>query len=149
MFMTDRIEQILKTKKLTATQFSEEIGIQRSSLSHILKGRNKPSLDFMLKIKNRYPEINLNWLLLGVGEMMDEDSIVTNKNIPFPEEKGPEAGFHGGERPRIKQSEESRKPGEDEAFPLFESTYSLAAGEIESLIAIYRDGSFKIFRSRK
>ena len=85
--MIDRIQQILDAKKLSATQFSEEIGIQRSSLSHVLSGRNKPSLDFMLKIKSRYPDINLNWLLLGDGEMNEKEiSAVGIVNETLPDE---------------------------------------------------------------
>jgi len=67
--MIGRIKQLMERKKLAAAQFADEIGIQRSSLSHVLSGRNKPSLDFMLKVKNRFPEIDLDWLLLGKGNM--------------------------------------------------------------------------------
>ena len=59
----------MEKEKLSPTQFATEIGVQRSALSHVLSGRNKPSLDFMMKIKARYPEINLDWLLLGKGRM--------------------------------------------------------------------------------
>ena len=68
--MLNRIKQIIDKEKLSSTQFATEIGVQRSALSHVLSGRNKPSLDFMMKIKNRYPEINLDWLLLGKGKMV-------------------------------------------------------------------------------
>lgn len=67
--MLDRINLILKTKNLTLKQFSEEIGMQPSNMSHIMSGRHKPSLDFVLKVINRYPEINIKWLTLGEGEM--------------------------------------------------------------------------------
>jgi len=60
---------------MSAAQFSEAIEIQRSSLSHVLSGRNKPSLDFMLKIKSSFPEINLDWLLLGEGEVYSQGEI--------------------------------------------------------------------------
>ncbi len=67
--MKDRIEQILKVKNITATKFAEELDVQRSGISHILSGRNNPSLDFVLKIKETYPEFSLDWLLLGKGPM--------------------------------------------------------------------------------
>ncbi|MBQ6956445.1 MAG: helix-turn-helix transcriptional regulator [Bacteroidales bacterium] len=67
--MIDRINLILKAKNLTSRQFAEEIGIQPSGMSHILSGRNRPSLDFVMKVVNRYPEIDIRWLTLGVGEM--------------------------------------------------------------------------------
>jgi len=69
--MTDRIELILKTQNLTPTQFADAIGIQRSSMSHILARRNKPSLDFVMKLLNRFPEINSEWLLTGKNQMFD------------------------------------------------------------------------------
>ncbi|MCL2416779.1 MAG: helix-turn-helix domain-containing protein [Bacteroidales bacterium] len=69
--MTDRIELILKTQNLTPTQFADAIGIQRSSMSHILARRNKPSLDFVMKLLNRFPEINAEWLLTGKSQMFD------------------------------------------------------------------------------
>jgi len=67
--MVDRINLILKAKNITARQFAEEIGIQPSGMSHILSGRNRPSLDFVMKVVTRYPEIDIKWLTLGEGEM--------------------------------------------------------------------------------
>ena len=67
--MVDRINLILKAKNLTSRQFAEEIGIQPSGMSHILSGRSRPSLDFVMKVINRYPEIDIKWLTLGEGEM--------------------------------------------------------------------------------
>lgn len=65
--MKDRIAHILKTKNLTATKFADELDVQRSGISHILSGRNNPSLDFVIKIKETYPEFSLDWLLMGKG----------------------------------------------------------------------------------
>ena len=70
--MIDRIGRILKTKKMSASQFADEIGVQRSSVSHVMSGRNKPSLDFVTRIVNIYPEIDSVWLLTGRGEMLHE-----------------------------------------------------------------------------
>lgn len=59
----------MQAKNITAKQFAEEIGIQPSGMSHILSGRNNPSLEFVNKVIRRYPEIDANWLLLGKGQM--------------------------------------------------------------------------------
>ncbi len=59
----------MRAKNITAKQFAEEIGIQPSGMSHIMSGRNNPSLDFVSKVIRRYPEIDANWLLMGKGEM--------------------------------------------------------------------------------
>lgn len=73
--MINRINLILRAKNITARQFAEEIGIQPSGMSHILGGRNNPSLDFVLKVIRRYPEIDANWLLLGKGEMYAAEAV--------------------------------------------------------------------------
>lgn len=67
--MIDRINLVLQAKNISARQFAEEIGIQPSGMSHIMSGRNKPSLEFVAKVIRRYPEIDANWLLMGRGEM--------------------------------------------------------------------------------
>ena len=74
--MINRINLIMRAKNITAKQFAEEIGIQPSGMSHILGGRNNPSLEFAMKVLRRYPEIDANWLLLGRGAMYGGDSAV-------------------------------------------------------------------------
>ncbi len=76
--MIDRINLLMRAKNLTAKQFAEEIGVQPSGMSHILSGRNKPSLDFIMKVINRFPEIDIHWLLHGTGEMYSLSSRLAN-----------------------------------------------------------------------
>lgn len=64
-YFTNRLLEILETKNLSASQFAEKIGVQRSSVSHILSGRNKPSLDFIIKINSVFNDISLEWLING------------------------------------------------------------------------------------
>jgi transcriptional regulator with XRE-family HTH domain len=68
--MVERIKLILQVNNITASRFADEIGVQRSSISHILSGRNMPSLDLIQKILKRFPEINSEWLLNGNGSMI-------------------------------------------------------------------------------
>ncbi len=63
-----RLEKILDFYNLSASAFADKIGVQRSSVSHVLTGRNKPSLEFVMKVVRSYPEVNLYWLLNGKGE---------------------------------------------------------------------------------
>jgi len=65
----DRIELILQQEGISSGQFAAEIGIQSSTLSHLLNNRNKPSLEVIKKILNRYPEISSDWLIRGEGSM--------------------------------------------------------------------------------
>jgi plasmid maintenance system antidote protein VapI len=60
MEFNDRITKVIEYTELTPAEFAEEIGVQRSSISHIISGRNKPSLDFISKIKTKFPELNGN-----------------------------------------------------------------------------------------
>lgn len=62
-----RLEKILDHYNLSAAAFADKIGVQRSSISHVLTGRNKPSLEFVMKVVRSYPEVNLYWLLNGKG----------------------------------------------------------------------------------
>lgn len=67
--MKDRILQFLASKSLSPTHFADLLKVQRSGVSHILAGRNKPSYDFIAKMLLTFPSINAEWLLLGRGEM--------------------------------------------------------------------------------
>jgi len=67
--MIDRILLILKSKNLSASKFADEIGVQRSGISHIFSGRNNPSLELIQKILKRYPDVNPDWLIAGNGVM--------------------------------------------------------------------------------
>lgn len=87
-----RIAQILKHYELSASSFADSINVQRSSISHLLKGRNKPSLEFVSKLVQAYPEVDLYWLLYGQGEFPKTESTTTSpqttlnqkSNIPTP-----------------------------------------------------------------
>ena len=65
MDVSKRILKVIDKKKISASKFATTIDVKRSNLSHILSGRNKPSIDFFHKIKKTYPEIDLNWLITG------------------------------------------------------------------------------------
>ena len=66
MSIVERIKQLMHDNELSAAAFADTIGVQRSSISHILSERNKPSLDFILKILNAYPSVSVEWLLKGI-----------------------------------------------------------------------------------
>ena len=66
--LSERLQIIIDLKELQPSKFADEISVQRSSMSHIIAGRNKPSLDFLQKVVQRFPDVNINWILSGVGE---------------------------------------------------------------------------------
>lgn len=73
MNLNDRISEIIKYSQFSSSEFADEIDVQRSSISHITSGRNKPSLEFITKIKNRFPQISWDWLINGEGEMLERE----------------------------------------------------------------------------
>lgn len=151
--LKDRIAHILRSKNLTATQLADDLQVQRSGISHLLSGRNKPSLDFIMKLKETYPEYNLDWLVLGTGpitvsspqraaqkpqqalfeEKIEETADSVSENIE--EERLPLAS---------KQKESTKKT------PSYEGALfnSLNAG-IEKVILVYEDQSFEILHPKK
>jgi transcriptional regulator with XRE-family HTH domain len=98
--MKDRIAHIIRAKNLTAAEFALRLGIQPSNISHLLSGRNNPSLDFIKKLKETFPEYNLDWIIFGRGpitvsepfapvtpvEPVSSDSYVENPVEPIVEE---------------------------------------------------------------
>jgi len=84
MDLSEKIKLILSRKNISPSIFADEIGVQRSSISHILAGRNKPSLDIVQKIVRRFPELGLNWILDDVELPDDNSNINTYKSIPKP-----------------------------------------------------------------
>ena len=70
MEIKDRIRMIMEREKVPPRVFAETIGVQQSTLSHILNDRNKPSLEVVMKVHQTYNYVNLEWLLYGKGEMI-------------------------------------------------------------------------------
>ncbi|WP_034045448.1 helix-turn-helix domain-containing protein [Wocania ichthyoenteri] len=113
-----RLQKVIDYYGESASSFAEKIGVQRSSISHILSGRNKPSLDFVLKVLYSFPEVELYWLLNGKGEFP------SNKNLASDKTNAPEL--------KIKDTIKSEINNEK---------------EIERIIIFYSDGSFKNFQN--
>ena len=91
--MKDRITKIMQKEEMSAVQFAEKIEISPSSLSHILNGRNKPSLEVVMKIHKACTYVNLLWLLYGEGEMENQE------NAPVPEDSAISGMMMYGESP--------------------------------------------------
>ena len=79
----ERLKEWINSKELSASDFAKQLQIQRSALSHIFSGRNKPSVDVLLKIKDAYPDISLDWLITG--------KIVDHNKVGKPETKESDA----------------------------------------------------------
>ncbi len=121
--MISRIQEIMQEKNLSPSQFAEEIGVQRSGISHILSGRNKPSLEFILKILNRFPEVNSAWLLFGKYQEEEKE--------------------HRRETKVEHPISEISKPDMPETEPIFAENKIQEDKKIEKILVFYQDRSFR------
>lgn len=125
MEIKDRILQILNTEQLSSAKFADILGVQRSSISHILSGRNKPSLDFIEKIFTKFTQLDPDWLILGKGEMYRQkantlfDSSANTATISPTSDKTLE-------QTPVSKSDLDTKPGK----------------EIERIVIFYKDKTF-------
>jgi len=79
--INNRIQELLKKKGISASDFSKKINVQRSSISHIINGRNKPSLEIVTKICKVYPDVKLDWLIMGVNQNDVSPALIKSKKI--------------------------------------------------------------------
>ncbi|WOD43388.1 helix-turn-helix domain-containing protein [Hwangdonia lutea] len=113
-----RLQKVIDYYGESASSFAEKIGVQRSSISHILSGRNKPSLDFVLKVLSSFPEVELYWLLNGKGEFPSNKAITTSNT-----------------KPQDLKIEETLK------------SENKTGKKIERIVIFYADGSFENFKN--
>ncbi|MGB1309090.1 MAG: helix-turn-helix domain-containing protein [Oceanihabitans sp.] len=132
-----RLQKVISYHGESAASFAEKIGVQRSSISHILSGRNKPSLDFVMKVLSHFPEVELYWLLNGKGEFpKKEHSINESANTAILK---PEADLHieNKNTPISRQA-----PLKEYALPKTASNKS-----IDRIVIFFTDGSFQNFEN--
>lgn len=147
-----RLEVILDYYSLNASSFADKIGVQRSSMSHLLSGRNKPSLDFVMKIMEVFPEVDLYWILNGKGNFPkteDENlnlrqeiflenekplpSVSWNKNI-LGEDLFSEVNYKENEKSETRNSVEVKN-----------TNFNSEKEEIEKIVFFYKNGTFKVY----
>lgn len=78
--MVERIKLLMDYFQMSSTNFADTIGISRSAMTHLLNGRNQPSLDVVKKILSTFPNISTDWLMLGQGNMMNDKNIAQPNN---------------------------------------------------------------------
>lgn len=88
--MNTRLKQFLSAENISQAQFADTINVVRASVSHVLAGRNNPSYDFIKAIMDNYPNLNIEWLILGKGKMYKERS-----SAPEPEQTQATIGDYG------------------------------------------------------
>ena len=127
-------------KNINAGELSVRLEVQRSNISHILNGRNKPSAAFIEKMLNVFPDLNARWLLTGEGNMTNiEDVVISREERLYKEEK------QQASNQRLKDEPATSKLQEEET-----STYVPADSDrdIDRIVIFYMDGTFSSFINR-
>jgi transcriptional regulator with XRE-family HTH domain len=144
-----RLEIILDYYGLNASGFADKIGVQRSSMSHLLSGRNKPSLDFVLKILDVFPDVDLYWILNGKGSFPKKLEEPSNR-ITFETEKKDSPIYvnenSGNENLFSDLSSHKDISDKNENLPKVKDVqFNLDEGEIEKIVFFYKNGTFKVY----
>ena len=137
-----RLETVLDYYGLNASAFADKIGVQRSSMSHLLSGRNKPSLDFVMKILEVFPDVDLYWILIGRGNFPKTNDAVDEKTST------PILPNHNSDKDLFSTFEIN---GKEEKTEIKKSSapknvnFDLEDDEIEKIVLFYKNGTFKAY----
>lgn len=138
-----RIETILEYYNLNASSFADKITIQRSSMSHLLSGRNKPSLDFVLKVVEFFPEVDLDWILIGKGVFPKKTQIDEKNSLnltPIAESVSNPLDLFSQINDSIDIPTPTKKTNQNsDLFKMEEMN------EAEKIIIFYKNGTFKMY----
>ena len=152
--MKDRIGLFIKTENKTAVQFAKEIGVQPSAVSHILSGRNNPSLDFILRMLNQYDFLSTDWLLFGKGDMykvkINEPTLfdITPYEVDkkLTDEEDIEDNYFEDDSDEI--IDDTNQSADNQNNTVKTSSNDSSDGEIEKIVWFYADNTFKAFTKR-
>ncbi len=139
-----RLEIILDYYNLSASAFADKINVQRSSLSHLLSWRNKPSLDFIIKVIEVFPEVDLYWILNGKGTFPKSE-----KNFSIQSTKQ-EVTSDETNNPNLFSTDQTNSKQPFITNEIEKKLISLSnndAKTIERIVIFYTDGSFKNYQS--
>lgn len=142
----DRIAHIIRAKNLTATQFAELMQIQPSNVSHLLSGRNKPSLDFLIKLKDLFPEYSFDWIILGKKPITVSEHIQTPKEYVHEDNEVPKLF----EDSFIVDKNNNEEPNVQENIIIDKSSDNdrVTSKMVKQIIYIYDDNTFEILEKR-
>ncbi len=142
--MKDRIIKFLTHESITSTRFADEIGVQRSSISHILSGRNNPSFEFIHKILSRYKSISAEWLIMGNGSMYKIPEQLDLFAPPKPQATKTQAL----ETAPI-TTENSSSPEGDKNRQIITDMEITASRKVDKILVFYTDKTFDEFTHGK
>lgn len=137
MNLVDRFRYVMKVYNETPSSFADKIGVQRSSISHILSERNKPSLDFIQKILEHYPKIDAQWLINGKQSPKEIELVNEEKGESTPTEIE-ETKIEESEKVVVENSNHNKQ---DERSKVV----SAVGKKIDRIVVFYTDNTFESF----
>jgi transcriptional regulator with XRE-family HTH domain len=159
-----RLEILFEYYGISASAFADTLTVQRSSLSHLMSGRNKPSLDFVMRITQAYPEADLYWLLHGEGEFPKKEKFphkyvaptIEHMPVPAPPVEEPVAAQKETEMPDLFSANQVHAAAETpvekniveevkQGSPALPQKN--AENDIERIVVFYKNGTFKNYTS--
>ncbi len=144
--MKERILEFLKAENKSSAQFAEEIGVQPSGISHILSGRNNPSLDFVLKMLEKYHFLSTEWLLFGRGSMYKDSRMQTLfEEIKTSGRDNELTMFDNDDDARTKADSTSEKVPAD---TVVQKPLQSRSGSLSRIIWFFEDNSFEEYFPR-
>lgn len=141
-----RLELIFDYYSISSSSFADKIGVQRSSLSHLLSGRNKPSLDLILKIISVYPEVDLYWILNGKGNFPKNNGNEKNIAEIISDETTTLFSLPSN---KIDEVIEEKKIDEERKIITSDNTNLNSEKITEKIVFFFTDGSFKEYFVKK
>lgn len=146
-----RLEIILDYYHLNASTFADKIGVQRSSLSHLLSGRNKPSLDFVLKILDVFPDIDLYWILNGKGTFpkTEENNVISTAAKLEPQKITPVGEIaENNNIDLFSENQSTNSTGSTAAKKITNQNVDSQNKneEVDKIVIFYKNGTFKSYR---
>jgi transcriptional regulator with XRE-family HTH domain len=145
--MKERLLEFLRVENKTSAQFAEEIGVQASGISHILSGRNNPSLDFVLKMLEKYRFLSTDWLLFGKGSMYSDSKMHTLFDYNLQDNS--ENSEVSSNKAEIRQEPDSRDVIKRKSLISSVEPSEGPSSEVVKIVWFYTDSSFEEFMPRK
>lgn len=149
--MKDRLQKILQEYDLTPSRLAEKLGVQRSGISHIMSGRNKPSYDFLIALMDSFPDINANWLLTGKGEMLSSKEQIKSYKEERAQTQQPDlfsSQSRSSERVTPATDKKEKEPVQEQEQDVYKSKQDdYIEEEVEAILVLMKNGKFKRYRS--
>jgi len=133
MKFSEQLHRIMQHYNLTTTTLADKISVPKATISHLMSERNKPSLEFIIKLHNNFPELNLHWLIHQEGTFLDNQDIIKTSTTLSENESN-------------KVENNSDEIFVKKEFEIEENKLSFNSETIDSIVIFYKNGSFKQYK---